>query len=220
MRTSAEDAIDGGGIPGAISNAVGDAARAADSESWWLFAIGVPLLIWAGFTGAKAIVLIHALVWDESPPKPKPLQASLAFTGMVIAFMAAVGFTWSLRGGWPGLLAPLITVVPLAALWVLASLHLPHRDATWRELVPGALLVAVGFQALHQVVTYVLVPKLEKSTSLYGSLGATTTFLFFMYITATLVVLSAVLNSSLYEELTLRRDDTGDELSAQTTPAA
>ncbi len=217
---SAEDAIEGGGIPGAISNAVGDAARAADSESWWLFAIGIPLLIWAGFTGAKAIVLIHALVWDESPPKPKPLQASLAFTGMVIAFMAAVGFTWSLRGGWPGLLAPLITVAPLAALWVLASLHLPHRDATWRELVPGALLVAVGFQALHQVVTYVLVPKLEKSTSLYGSLGATTTFLFFMYITATLVVLSAVLNSSLYEELTLRRDDTGDELSAQTTPAA
>ena len=58
------------------------------------------------------------------------------------------------------------------------------------------------------MVTYFLVPKLEKSTSLYGSLGATTTFLFFMYITATLVVLSAVLNSSLYEELTLRRDDT------------
>ncbi len=97
-----------------------------------------------------------------------------------------------------------MTVVPLAALWLLASLHLPHRDATWRELVPGALLVAIGFQAMHQVVTYFLVPKLEKSTSLYGSLGATTTFLFFMYITATLVVLSAVLNSSLYDELRIR----------------
>ena len=133
--------------------------------------------------------------------------------------MAAVALTWSVRGDWPGLLAPLITVVPLAALWVLVSLHLPHRDATWRELVPGALLVAVGFQTMHEVVTYFLVPKLEKSTSLYGSLGATTTFLFFMYLTATLVVLAAVLNSSLYEELTLRRDDTADGLSPQTTPA-
>jgi len=216
---STEDAVEGGGIPGAISNAVGDAARSAESESWWLLAVGIPLLVWAGFTGAKAIVLIHSLIWDETPPKPKPLQASLAFTGMVIAFMAAVAVTWSLRGGWPGLLAPLVTVVPLAALWVLAALHLPHRDATWRELVPGALLVAVGFQAMHQTVTYFLVPKLEKSTSLYGSLGATTTFLFFMYLTSILVVLSAVLNSSLYEELTLRREDAADGPSAQPTPA-
>ena len=215
---STEDAVEGGGIPGAISNAVGDAARSAESESWWLLAVGVPLLLWAGFTGAKAIVLIHSLIWDESPPKPRPLQSSLAFTGMAIAFMAAVAVTWSLRGGWPGLLAPLVTVVPLAALWVLVALHLPHRDATWRELVPGALLVAVGFQAMHQTVTYFLVPKLEKSTSLYGSLGATTTFLFFMYLTSILVVLSAVLNSSLYEELALRRDDDADGLSAQATP--
>jgi uncharacterized BrkB/YihY/UPF0761 family membrane protein len=203
---STEDAIEGGGIPGAISNAVGDAARSAESESWWLFAVGAPLLLWAGFTGAKAIVLIHSLVWNETPPKPKPLQASLAFTGMVIAFMAAVAFTWSVRGEWPGLLAPLITVAPLAALWVLASLHLPHRDATWRELVPGALLVAVGFQALHQVVTYVLVPKLEKSTSLYGSLGATTTIIFFIYLLATLVVTAPILNSSLHQELSRKAD--------------
>jgi uncharacterized BrkB/YihY/UPF0761 family membrane protein len=77
---STEDAVDNGGLPGAITNAVGDAARSADSESWWLFAVGVPLLLWAGFTGAKAILLIHSLVWDEPPPRPKPLQASLAFT--------------------------------------------------------------------------------------------------------------------------------------------
>ena len=44
-------------------------------------------------------------------------------------------------------------------------------------------------------------PKLEKSTSLYGDLGATATFLFFMYVVALLVVSAAVLNSSLHEEL-------------------
>ena len=79
---STEDAVEGGGLPGAVTNAVGDAARSAHSNSWWLFAVGVSLLLWAGFTGAKAVVLIHSLVWDEPPPKPKPLQASLAFTGM------------------------------------------------------------------------------------------------------------------------------------------
>jgi uncharacterized BrkB/YihY/UPF0761 family membrane protein len=54
---------------------------------------------------------------------------------------------------------------------------------------------------LHEVVGYLLVPKLEKATSLYGSLGATTTFLFFMYMVSLLVVAAPVLNSSLYDEL-------------------
>jgi uncharacterized BrkB/YihY/UPF0761 family membrane protein len=203
--TNTEDAVQGGGLPGAITNAIGDAARSAQSESWWLFLVGVPLLLWAGFSGAKAAQLIHSLVWDEPPPKPKPLQASLAFTGMVLAFMAAVALTWWVRDDWPGLLAPVLTFAPLAVLWLWVSLHLPHRDAPWQALLPGALLVAIGFQVLHEVVGTFLVPKLEKSTSLYGDLGATTTFLFFMYMTAILVVMAPVLNSSLYEELRRKR---------------
>ena len=81
------------------------------------------------------------------------------------------------------------------------SLHLPHRDAPWQALLPGALLVAIGFQVLHEVVVTFLVPELEKSTSLYGSLGAATTIIFFVYLVATLVVASPILNSSLHEEL-------------------
>ena len=46
-----------------------------------------------------------------------------------------------------------------------------------------------------------LAPKLEKSTTLYGSLGAMTTLLFFMYFVGRLVVTSPVLNSSLHHEL-------------------
>jgi membrane protein len=215
-----EDAVNGGGLPGAVTNAVGDAARSANSNSWWLFAVGVPLLLWAGFTGAKAVVLIHSLVWDEVPPKAKPLQMSLVFTAGICAFLAAVSLTWWVRDAWPGLLAPVLTVAPLAALWLWASLHLPHRDAPWQALLPGALVVAIGFQVLHEVVGHLLVPKLEKATSLYGSLGATTTFLFFMYMTSVLVVTAPVLNSSLYDELRSKRDQTGDEGTPSTAAAS
>ena len=203
---STEDAVEGGGLPGAITNAIGDAARSAESNSWWLLGVGVPLLLWAGFTGAKAAVLIHSLVWDEPPPKPKPLQASLAFTGMACAFIAVVALTWWVREDWPGVLAPVLTFAPLAALWLWVSLHLPHRDAPWKALLPGALLVAIGFQVLHEAVGNFLVPKLEKSTSLYGDLGATTTFLFFIYMLSILVVTAPVLNSSLYDELRRKRE--------------
>jgi uncharacterized BrkB/YihY/UPF0761 family membrane protein len=212
---STEEAIEGGGIPGAITNAIGDASRSADSNSWWLLAVGVPLLLWAGLSGAKAIQLIHALVWDEPPPKSNPVKMSLAFTGMVCAFLAAVALTWWVRDDWPGLLAPVITLTPLAAMWLWASLHLPHRDAPWQALLPGALVVAIGFQVLHEAVGHFLVPKLEKSTSLYGDLGATTTFLFFMYMTSILIVAAPVLNSSLYDELRSRsRDEPQDDGAA------
>ena len=210
---STEDAVEGSGLPGAITNAVGDAARSANSNSWWLFAVGLPLLLWAGYTGAKAVQLIHALVWDEPPPRTKLLQGSLAFNGMACAALAVVAFTWWVRDDWPGVLAPVITVAPLAVLWLWISLNLPHGDASWRELVPGALLVSIGFQVLHAVIGSLLVPKLEKSTSLYGDLGATATFLFFMYVTASLVVAAPILNSSLHDELRAQRDQAGGRVT-------
>ena len=115
--------------------------------------------------------------------------------------MAAIALTWWVRDDWPGLLAPVVTFAPLALLWLWVSMHLPHGDASWRELVPGALLVSLGFQVLHGAIGSLLVPKLEKSTSLYGDLGATATFLFFMYMLAILIVAAPVLNSSLHDEL-------------------
>ncbi len=203
-----EDAVESGGLPAAITNTIGDAARDANSDRWWLLVVGLPLLVWAGYTGAKAAQLIHALVWDEPPPRTKLIQGSLVFTGTAIAFFAAVGITWWFRDETSvfGLIPAVLTVAPLAALWLWVSLQLPHRDASWRDLLPGALLVAIGFQVLHEAIGHLLVPKLEKSTSIYGDLGAVTTLLFFMYMVAILVVSAPVLNSSLYDELNRRRD--------------
>jgi uncharacterized BrkB/YihY/UPF0761 family membrane protein len=202
---STEKAVSKGGLPGAISNAVGDAARSADSNSWWLLAVGVPLLLWAGFSGAKAVQLIHSLVWDEPPRKTKPLQASLAFTGVLVAVWATIALTWWVRGDWPGVFVPVLTFGPITGLWLWVSLRLPHGDAPWKALLPGALLVGIGLPVLHELVLAFLVPKLEKSTSLYGSLGATTTVIFFIYLLATLVVTAPVLNSSLYQEQLSRK---------------
>jgi uncharacterized BrkB/YihY/UPF0761 family membrane protein len=204
---STEKAVSKGGLPGAISNAVGDASRSAHSNSWWLLAVGVPLLLWAGFSGAKAVQLVHSLVWDDPPQKTKPLQGSLAFTGVLLAVWAIIALTWWVRGDWPGVLAPVLTFAPLTALWLWVSLQLPHRDAPWKALLPGALLVGIGFPVLHELVLSFLVPKLEKSTSLYGSLGATTTVIFFIYLLATLVVTAPILNSSLHDELSRKRAD-------------
>jgi uncharacterized BrkB/YihY/UPF0761 family membrane protein len=199
---STESAVSTGGIPAAISNAIGDASRAAHSDSWWLLAVGVSGLLWAGYSGAKAMGLVYSLVWDEPPSKTAPLKGSLAFTGVLLGVWIVVAATWWLREEtWPGVIVAVLCVAPLAALWLWASLHLPHGDVPWQSLLPGALLVAVGFQVLHQLVVIYLVPELEKSTSLYGSLGAATTVIFFIYLVAVLLVTAPILDRSIHDEL-------------------
>lgn len=199
---STERAAEGGGLPAAISDAIGDASRAAQTESWWLLTVGVALLVWAGYSGAKAVRLIHSLVWEEPPSRSRPLLESLAFTGMLCAVWAEIALRWWVRDETgPSLLVALLSVAPLAGLWLWVSLHLPHGDAPWQALLPGALVIAIGFQVLHEVVVIYLVPKLETSTSLYGSLGFATTIIFFVYLIATLVVAAPILNRSLHEEL-------------------
>jgi membrane protein len=202
-----EDAVASGGLPQAVVDAIGDIARAGDSSSWWLLLVGVPLLLWEGYAGAKGLHLIHALVWnDPSPPRFRPLRSSLSFSGGMCVFITTVSLSWWFRdttqaSQW---LIFVVMIVPLAALWLLVSLRLPHRGASWKALLPGALLVAVGFQVAHGLVLYLLGPKLEKSMSLYGALGVTTTVLFFMWVVGWIVVTAPVLNSSLYEELQRR----------------
>ena len=200
---STENAAEGGGLPAAISDAIGDATRSTQSDSWWLLTVGVGLLLWAGYSGAKAVRLIHSLVWDEPPSRrTRPLLDSLVFTGVLCVVWAEIALRWWLRDETgPSVLVAILGVAPLAALLLWVFLHLPHRDAPWQALLPGALLVAIGFQVLHEVVVIYLVPKLESSTSLYGSLGFATTIIFFVYLIATLFVAAPVLNSSLHDEL-------------------
>ena len=217
-----EEAVANGGLPQAVVDAIGDIARAADSNWWWLLLTGVPLLLWEGYTGARALQLIHSLVWDDPPPRIRLLQSSLAFSAGMCVFVTAVSLTWWLRE-WT-LLAQLgvlmLMVAPLAALWLLASLHLPHGSATWKALLPGALLVAVGFQVIHGLVVHFLGPKLETSVSLYGTLGVVATVLFFMWAVGRIVVTAPILNSSLHEELLGRRPDGDGESAVPTPPAA
>jgi uncharacterized BrkB/YihY/UPF0761 family membrane protein len=208
---SIEHAVSSGGLPQAVVNAIGDIARSADSSWWWLLAVGVPLLLWAGYSGAKAFQLIHSLVWNEPPPRTDPLISSLVFTGGCCAFVAAISLTWWLRDA-PALgqvLVLVIMIAPLAAFWLLVSLRLPHGTSPWKSLLPGALLVAIGFQVLHGMVLYLLVPKLEKSTSLYGGLGAVATLLFFMYVVGRIVVTAPILNAALHDELQEQGSDGG-----------
>ena len=218
-----EEAVAAGGLPQAVVDAIGDIARAADANSWWLLATGVPLLLWEGYTGAKALQLIHSLVWNDPSPRTSPLNSSLVFSAAMCVFVAAISLTWWFRDVTPlgRLLVLALMIAPIAGLWLWVSLRLPHGTASWKALLPGAFLVAIGFQVTHGLVVYLLGPKLEKSTSLYGGLGVVATMLFFMWVVGRIVVTAPILNSSLHDELRGRDPhEEGEGALFPTTPDA
>ena len=133
---------------------------------------------------------------------PRPLAATLAFTGVALTTASLGVLSAWLRHYAPagGLLVTIATVAGAAAIAVVALRLLPHGDADWRGLVPGALLIAVGMQAMHLFVVYYLSAKLERASELYGALGASTVVLLWLYLTARLVVSAAFLNATLWSE--------------------
>jgi len=74
---------------------------------------------------------------------------------------------------------------------------LPHAAATWNELIPGALLLAVTAQAIHLFNVYYLGHKLERASATYGALGTAATILLALFLISRIVVAGAELNACL-----------------------
>jgi uncharacterized BrkB/YihY/UPF0761 family membrane protein len=95
----------------------------------------------------------------------------------------------------PGRLT-LLAVVPFFAVWLLASMRLPHGDAPWRALVPGALLVAAGLETIQLGTTLVVAEQVERASATYGSLGVAFAILVWLFVLSRVVVGSAMLNAA------------------------
>ena len=90
-----------------------------------------------------------------------------------------------------------LAIVAFAAIWLLLEWLLPHGDAHWRELLPGALLVAVGVQLIHLGTVLFVAGRIERSSETYGSLGVAFTMLFWLFVVSRVIVASAMLNAAL-----------------------
>ncbi len=196
-----ESAAESMGMLGLVSNSVASAAES--SARWYALLIGIPLLIYATRSLLRALIVTHRLVWsDLRRVVPKPtLIATLQLLLALIGFFAISGIAVFARSlsGLEGLIATLFIPIPYAALWLAVSTRLPHRDAPWRALVPGAIVFGIGVEVFHVVTAYVIAPQAESRQGTYGSLGIAATLLLGLYLISRLVIASAVLNVTLWQ---------------------
>lgn len=93
-------------------------------------------------------------------------------------------------------------------IWLGVASLLPHGDAHWKALIPGALLVALGVQVIHLGTVLFIAEKIERASETYGSLGVAFTLLFWLFVISRVIVASAMLNAA----LALERRPTPEEV--------
>src|SRR5262249_53906625 len=121
------------------------------------------------------------------------------FLAACLAIVAATSVAAVIRdaAATPGFIAMLADFAVYAAVWWLFTTQLPHGDAPYVALVPGALIFGAGIQALHLVTVYYLARRITSASELYGTLGVAAALLLGLFIVGRLIVVSAELNHSI-----------------------
>ncbi len=202
-----EHEADALGLAGLVSSSIASAANSPNR--WYALLIGIPILIYTTRSLLRTLIVVHRLVWSDvraAVPKPK-LAATMHLLAALLGLLIASALASAARSlsGVGGLLVTLLIPAPYAALWLLISMRLPHRDAVRRALVPGALLFGFGLEALHIVAAYVIAPYAASKQGTYGSLGIAAALLLGLFLISRLVVASAVLNATLWQRAVAKR---------------
>lgn len=197
-----EDAARSFGVGAAAARAASEALQIGERSALLVLLFGLVLLAWFTIGAVRALVLAHALAWQLKPPRIGRLdRVFLAFNGLfLLGIIASAGESWlEAQLGRPALVGAALSlaVTTLIALW--AMWLLPHRATQARELLPGALLVAVGSQIIQIAVIFYFAPRLGRSDETYGAFGTSATMLVWLYVIARLVTVAAFLNATLWD---------------------
>ena len=196
-----EEAADSLGMGGLVSHSI--ASAATGNGRWYALLIGIPILVYTTASVLRVLIVSHRLLWTDSRTRAQRATpvATLRLLVLLLAFPLAAVLASAIRDWSPGIgvLATALSIVPFAALWVVISSHLPHRDAPWQALVPGALLFGAGVEALNVFTAYVLTPWALNKQGTYGALGLAAALLLSLFLISRLVVAAAVLNATLWE---------------------
>ena len=173
------------------------------------------LALFALFSGrahvCRHLRAIHALAWGVPVVRwRRGGRAALVFLGGVVVLIACAGLATRARtdvGVGLSLGASVLLAAASAAIWLGSVAVLPRAAGTgWRDLIPGALVIGIGFALLQGVTTNWIGPKLDKQSSLYGSLGVSFVVLGWLYVVGRLMVAAPLLNAAVFDRRRGRSD--------------
>jgi uncharacterized BrkB/YihY/UPF0761 family membrane protein len=216
------------GVKGALASTINHSADFTDPGRTAVLLLGLWALLTGARTTARTLRAIHALAWGipVSRWRRSGVAGLLFLCAIVIAMVA--GALASRARSQAGLAIGLGATIAMAATftggWLYASLLLPRREGTsWADLMPGSVLVGVGFAILQAVTVNWLGPKLSHESQLYGALGVSFVVLGWLYVVGRLMVAAPLINAAWLDHRTraaARRDAEQEAQDAQAPAGA
>jgi len=188
----------------ATTGAVVESVSAASGwRSVSLLISGIFLTLWAGRTLGRVLATCTVSAWRMDPKQSKvgPI-AVISLTGIftlnVLASLILNGI--GKATGIPGTTVTWVTLGAVTAvLWFMVMATLPRLVKDPAVLIPGAVVMGVGFAAI-QVYSHAYLPgKIERTSSTFGSLAGTVAILGSFFFMGRLMSLSFVINAVTYE---------------------
>ena len=195
-------------LSGSAAKTMEDAIQRASDSRQAASIIGLLGLAWAGSGVAVALQQAVRAPWQERSEGIKDRLLGIAW--LVVGFLgfAAVIALSSVLNFLPDDVPKVLVAIAAIAVGLAAEVGLfwflfwglgTRRGVPARDLLPGAIVAAVGFEVLKLVGT-VYVPQLvAKSSSLYGPLGIVFAILAWLALFAKLLVYSSTFNAVRFE---------------------
>ncbi len=196
-------------------------AESGNTLGWTLF-VSLAIALWSASAGVKAMFEAMNVAYHEQEERSfialnatallftlgGAIAAMLVLTVVVIMpplvrLLPGEGLEWMVRIG--SYLAMLVVVsLMIAALYRWGA---SRHDAKWRWITPGAVVSVLALGAGSVALSW-YVANFADNNATYGSLGAVIGLMTWLWISSTLVIIGAVLNSEI-EHQSMRDTTTG-----------
>jgi uncharacterized BrkB/YihY/UPF0761 family membrane protein len=188
------------GLNGVIGSEVASAASGRGRAV--LFILMIPAVLYATTTLYRALAKVYALVWEGSARGVRlaPRGVVTLAGALALQFAAVEVVGWIRRNDQFGGVAILVVyLVLVGGAWLVVSTQLPHRDASWPALIPGAAVFGLGLLFVNVFNVYVTTRLVEGRAETYGALGIAAALLFSLVLVGRVMIISAELNALLDE---------------------
>lgn len=194
---------DSAGVAGLVAASI----NATTEQSVWnritfMLVSGFAMVV-ASRTFMKSLNAVHVLVWGL--PRTRLRKTVKAVGGLI--FSVALGLVMlqgisrlreSFLAGW--VFGELVFMAFPFAVWLLGSMKVFPRPAetTWKDLVPGAIVLAVGIEVLQVVTVLWISRSFERRSETYGAIGGSLALLLWAYLVGRIMCGAVVLNAVIW----------------------
>ncbi|HSQ26550.1 MAG TPA: YihY/virulence factor BrkB family protein [Anaerolineales bacterium] len=165
-------------------------------------------LIWSASTIFYTLTQTLNSIWGKRRNRPLWKRRGLAIL-FVLTFVGPALFLASFAGSlianlrtWlPAPIIPIgdgisyvVAILLNVSLFMVLYMMLPHGDATWREILPGAMGAGLLWELAKKAFLFFITTYLSISNLIYGSVAAIIAFLFWAYLSGLIFLFGAFLS--------------------------